>query len=841
MDLRSRIEQLSQVPILLVASDYDGTLSPLVDDPRSAKPHPDALVALRNLTQLPQTHVAIISGRALRDLHSLAQLPDEVHLVGSHGGEFDLDFHKSLPPSKVRLRHAIRDHLMEIAGSHEGFYVEEKPGSLAFHYRNAPPHLAHKAFDEIRREVASRNGVHVREGKKVIELSVVETSKGAALEAIRHRVGASAAIYFGDDTTDEEAFAHLTGPDVAVKVGEGESRAPFRVADPTEAARILAHLFELREEWLEQAQFPPIEQHSMLSDQRTMALTAPGGRITWFCAPRVDSPALFSELLGGPVAGYFAIRPAEDSSPGEQAYRPGTLVLETRWPSVTVTDFLDVSQGRAGQRAGRTDLVRMAEGKGEVEVEFSPRLDFGRTPTQLAARDGGLEIEDTLDPVVLFSPGVSWTIEDHGRHQTARARVALGKEPLILELRYGTGNLNNRKRTVEERLAQTAAYWSAWSDTLELPRTGRDLVARSAVVLKGLCYAPTGAVIAAATTSLPEHVGGVRNWDYRYCWLRDGAMAAAALVKLGSASEAVRFLDWVLALLEDVASPERFRPVYTVTGGDLQAEADIAELSGYRSSRPVRVGNAAAGQIQLDVFGPVVDLVHLLMRHDVPLSSEHWRLTTAMVSAVQSRWKVADHGIWEVRTRRRHHVHSKLMCWVTVDRGCRIAQEYLGRSIPEWETLRDEIRESILRNGWNEKVGAFGAAYSSGDVDASVLEIGLRGLLPPDDPRFRSTVDVIQERLAKGPTVYRYRYDDGLPGFEGGFHLCAAWLIQALAMTGRREEGMRLFEEMGKLAGPTGLLSEEYGPRTERTLGNYPQAYSHLGLIEAALTLERTR
>jgi GH15 family glucan-1,4-alpha-glucosidase len=393
---------------------------------------------------------------------------------------------------------------------------------------------------------------------------------------------------------------------------------------------------------------------------------------------------------------------------------------------------------------------------------------------------------------------------------------------------------------VDERLAETAAYWSDWLATLKLPRTGRDLVAVSALVLKGLCYAPTGAVAAAATTSLPEHVGGVRNWDYRYCWLRDGAMTVATLVKLGSTSEAVRFLDWVLGILEDVASPERFRPVYTVTGRDLQAEAEIGELSGYRASRPVRVGNAASVQIQMDVFGPIVDLIHLLMQKDVPISSEHWRLTTAMVSAVSSRWKMADHGIWELRGRRRHHVHSKLMCWVTVDRGCRIAEDYLGRTIPEWEALRDEIKKSVLRNGWNEEVGAFVAAYSSGDVDASVLELGLRGLLAPSDPKFRSTVDVVRERLARGATVYRYRYDDGLPGFEGGFHLCTTWLIMALAMTGRREDALKLFEAMGALAGPTGLLSEEYGPRTERTLGNYPQAYSHLGLIEAALVLEVT-
>jgi GH15 family glucan-1,4-alpha-glucosidase len=565
---------------------------------------------------------------------------------------------------------------------------------------------------------------------------------------------------------------------------------------------------------------------------------APGGRIVWFCAPRLDSPALFAELIGGPVAGHFSVRPVDETSPGDPRYRSESLVLETIWSRVAVTDFLDCSADRNVQRAGRTDLIRLVEGTGEVEIEFAPRLDFGRTRTSLRVREGGLEIEDTLDPIVLFSPGVNWTIETEGQHQTARARVELGRDPLLLELRFGTGSLRGRMGAARERLERTNRLWSSWAHSLELPVTARDLVTRSALTLKGLCYGPTGAIAAAATTSLPEHVGGVRNWDYRYCWLRDAAMSASALVKLGSLSEAVRFLDWVLGILDHHASAERLQPLYTVTGQGYLPEAEISTLSGYRSSRPVRIGNAASAQLQLDVFGPVVDLVHLMMKCEAPISSEHWRLVNAMVSAVAQRWEEPDHGIWEVRLQRRHHVHSKVMCWVTVDRACKIATYYLGRERRDWKVLREWIADDVRTHGWSETAHSFTAAYDSDDLDAAALEVGLSGLLDPLDPRFVSTVNAVKANLRLGPCVYRYHYDDALPGAEGGFHLCTSWLIRALARIGERDEARELFEQMVALAGPTGLLSEEYGSRTERALGNHPQAYSHLGLIEAALALE---
>jgi trehalose-phosphatase len=837
-ELHLRLETLAQVPVLLVASDYDGTLAPLVDDPSEARPHPGALVAIRNLAHLPQTHVAVISGRALRSLGELATFPEDVHLVGSHGSEFDLDFAHRLPADRARLRGEIATLLRDVAARHPGFRVEEKPGSLAFHYRLVPSDVAEATVQELRERLVEYEGLYVRGGKQVFEISVVETNKGRALETIRRRVGASAAIFFGDDLTDEEAFASLAGPDVGVKIGEGATRAAFRVADPMEAARILARICELRAEWLERTQFVPIEQHSLLSDQRTAALVAPGGRVVWLCVPRIDSPALFAELLGGPVAGHFTVRPSADGADGRQSYRPNSLVLETRWPGVRLTDALDVSADRNVQRAGRTDLVRIVEGEGEVDVEFAPRLDFGRMRTTLSVRDGGVAVEESRDPIVLFAPGVEWRIEAEGMHEIARARVRLGREPLVLELRFGTGNLGGRTEAVLARLERTDHAWRSWAETLVLPRTSPELCARSALVLKALCYGPTGAICAAATTSLPEHIGGLRNWDYRYCWLRDAAMASAALVKLGSQSEALRYLDWVLDILDRHGSPERLQPLYSVTGEAYLPEAEISTLSGYRSSRPVRIGNAASSQIQLDVFGAVVELIARLAERDAPLSSEHWRLVNAMVSAVAQRWEEPDHGIWEIRMPRRHHVHSKVMCWATVDRACRIARHWNGRARRDWEALRGWIAEDVLARGWNEKLGAFGVAYGVDELDAGVLELGLTGLLPPADPRLLATVDAVQKQLRLGPVVYRYRYDDGLAGTEGGFHLCTSWLIRALASTGRRDEAAALFDEMAALAGPTGLLSEEYGAKSRRALGNHPQAYSHLGLIEAALALE---
>jgi GH15 family glucan-1,4-alpha-glucosidase len=577
----------------------------------------------------------------------------------------------------------------------------------------------------------------------------------------------------------------------------------------------------------------------MLSDLRTAALVESSGRITWCCLPRIDSPPIFAELLGGPRAGRFSVTPLHADGPARQRYLGDSLILETAWDRVRVTDFLDCSGGRPNQRAGRAELVRIIEGEGAVEIVFAPRLDFGRSITRLSARDGGVVVEDTHDPIVLHAPGVRWTIVDEGRHQTARATVELNGEPLVLEMRYGMGSLRPTPNHGRRRLELTEKYWATWAERLETPDRAPDLVRRSAAVLKGLVYGPTGAISAAATTSLPEHIGGVRNWDYRYCWLRDAAMSASALVKLGSVGEAMAYLDWVLGVVSHSDSPELLMPLYAVTGEALGPEAEIGDLPGYRGSRPVRVGNAAARQVQIDVFGPIVELVRDLMHRDAALSSEHWRLVEQMVGAVERRWREPDHGIWEIRKPMRHHVHSKVMCWVTVDRGLEISRAFLDRDQPRWADLGNEIRADLLEHGWKDDPGAFTAAYDGADLDAAALTVGLTGLLEPGDERFDRTVRAVEAELRSGPTVYRYRCDDGLPGFEGGFHLCAGWLVEAYLRTGRRRDAEELFDAYTALAGPTGLLSEQFGPQSGRSLGNHPQAYSHLMLIENALSLSR--
>ena len=840
-ELAERIRHLARIPNLLVACDYDGTLAPLVDDPMEARPNRDAVAAMRSLTELANTHVTVISGRSLRDLATLSRLPEEIRLVGSHGSEFDLGFASHLEPAKAELRDRLVTEVRAL-GHKYGAIVEEKPAGVTYHFRSMDEAGIDAAREELVRGPASLDGVFVRNGHDILEFSVINTNKGEALETIRHQVGASAVIFFGDDTTDEDAFRTLSGPDVGVKVGEAKTAAAFRVSSPDTVAQLLALLAELRGRWLRGDGLTPIEDHSVLSDLRTAAIVSPDAAVTWLCVPRIDSGAVFAQLLGGPSAGHFTIRDRGGADPGPngQRYLPNTLVLVSEFSSFTVTDFLDSSSGRTRRLAGRSDLIRVLEGTGEVEIEFAPRLTFGRVPTRLEIRPEGIIVQGTADLLVLRAPEVTWELVQDGSHQTAVGRVTLqAGAPVALEMRSGTGTVRPDARSELERLNDTKHFWSNWASKLDLPLVEPELVTRSAIVLKSLCHGPTGAILAAATTSLPEVLGGVRNWDYRYCWLRDAAMTATALARLGSHAEGMAYLDWVLNLLETRSDPERLAPLYNVTGRHLPPEAEIADLPGYGGSRPVRVGNAADGQVQLDVFGPVVDLVHTLLERGEALSAEHWRLVEAMVLAVSRRWHEPDHGIWEIRKPPRHHVYSKVMCWVTVDRAIRIADQFLDREPEAWVELRDQIADEVIERGWNPDVGAFTAAYGASDLDASVLAVGLFGLVPPTDERFMSTVEVIGRELRAGPTVYRYLVDDGLPGKEGGFNLMTSWLIDALCLIGAQEQAEGLFKDLCGLAGKTGLMAEEFDPESGRALGNVPQAYSHLGLIGNALSIER--
>jgi trehalose-phosphatase len=841
-DLTDRLDRLAQTPNLLVACDYDGTIAPIVNDPMKALPLRETSVALRNLAALPQTHVAVISGRSLRDLAALSRLPAEIHLVGSHGTEFDIDFALDLDPVLSERRARLIARLEPLVERHPGLSLEKKPASVAVHYRNVDPETVDAVIADLEAVSTEIGDLFTHHGKLVCELLLIATDKGRALSTVRATVGAAAVLFLGDGVTDEDAFATLTGPDLGIKVGDGPTRAPHRVADPEEVAVLLAALCVRRAEWLAGAGLTAIEDHSILSDQRTAAIVTPDARITWLCVPRIDSSAIFAELLGGTVAGHFSVGPADAAGPPPtQTYLDDSLVLRTDWGSMAVTDYLDCSDGRPDRMAGRTDLVRVVEGRGTAIIEFAPRLDFGRFPTQLEVRDGGLEVVNAADLVVLRAPGIEWTVADHGMHQTATAEVDLTAGPVTLELRCGTASL--RPEAAEhERRDRTTRFWRDWADRLDLPSVEPEMVRRSALTLKALSYGPSGAILAAATTSLPELIGGVRQWDYRYCWIRDASLAAGALVRLGSIDEAMDFLDWLLRVIETTGcGPERLSPLYTVDGQSLPPEATIEELSGYAGSRPVRVGNAADHQVQLDVFGPVLELIHQLGQIGAPLSSRHWRLVEDLVNGVDQRWQEPDQGIWEIRSAPRHHTHSKVMCWVTVDRAIDIADTVFGRERPEWVVLRNRIEEDILTHGWNEEVGSFVTAYDGTDMDASVLAVGLFGLLEPDDPRFAATVAAVETWLRDGDTVYRYRHEDGLPGIEGGFNLMTCWLIDSKILLGEITEAEALFERYVQLAGPTGLLAEEVDPRTGRGLGNHPQAYSHLGLITNACRLARAR
>ncbi|HZE38374.1 MAG TPA: trehalose-phosphatase [Stackebrandtia sp.] len=839
--LRTALTKLARVPQLLIACDYDGTLAPIVTNPSTATPRPESVAALRALANLSQTKVAVISGRALRDLAALSRLPSEVHLVGSHGSEFDVGFTHALSAEQVSLRNKIIEALTSIAEAHSGVRIELKPAGAALHTREADRPTASAVLKEITSGPAAWEGVQVVEGKEVVDLSVVTKHKGNALDDLRQQLGASAVLFIGDDITDENAFASLHGPDIGVRVGAGSTRAAYRINDTLEVAQLLATLVEIRRSWLHGEHAQPIQRHSMLSDGANIALVTPDARITWMCHPRPDSGAVFADLLGGSPAGHFTAQPVDAGLTQSQRYIPGTMTVETKWAGLTVTDWMDSTPLHGGD-AHTTVLIRQLSGRVPTRVEFAPRPEFGQTQVRLQPLGDGLLVLGANEPMALRSPGVEWQVVSDGEHDTAKATVdlaALGGE-LVLELRCGADNVAPHPTEVSQRWSDTEESRRDWVKQLDLPMRDPDMVARSALTLKGLCHEPTGGIMAAATTSLPEHLGGIRNWDYRFCWLRDGSMTARALVNLGSLHEAENFFRWVSGVVDSTGGhPEWLAPLYTIDGQPLGPEAVIDTLPGYAGSRPVRISNAANRQVQLDVFGPVAELVAAVAERRGKLDAFESSVITSMANAVERRWHEPDHGVWEERQAPRHHVYSKVMCWKTIERALFLSENYGLKANPGWHDLRDKIAENVIDLGWHEGVGAYTAAYGDTDLDAASLWIGLSGLLSADDPRFTKTIEAIEAGLRSGPTVYRYRKDDGMPGTEGGFILCASWLAEAYLLIGRKTDAEDLYQQILHCAGPTGLLAEEWDPIAERGLGNHPQAYSHLGLIRCALLLDK--
>ena len=852
-DLFTAIGLIARTPRLLVATDYDGTIAPIVDRPTHAFPLPISLVSMRALAALPETDVAVISGRSLRDLAAMSRLPREVTLVGSHGSETDIDAVDALSAAERDALRRLRRAVAELSAELPELEVETKPTGSAIHLRGLPVDARAVAEAAVGR-IARDPEITLVRGKEVADLSVVTTSKGDALRELRARLDSGAVLYIGDDISDELALATLGSGDLGIKVaaaapaGGGptadlaplETAARFAVPDPETVALILTSIFELRRAWLFGKDAVPIERHTVLANGQSTALVDPTGRICWMPHPLPHSASMFSEILGSDAAGYFSVGAATGAKPLTQRYQDHTTLVETRWAGLTARDYL----APVPEDSQDTVLVRVLTGDAEAEIRFAPRPDFGAYPTRLERVGDGVRVLGTSEPIMLHARGVEFEIVSENGSDTAVARVRPSdrpKEKVVLALVCG-GYFEDTDYLLdggEELIRRRATgYWRNWVNSLDLPALKREEVSRSAITLRAMCHEPTGGVLAAATSSLPEGIGGIRNWDYRYCWLRDGSMTVRTLIDLGSTAEAEGFLAWLAGILADAAGPEQLHPLYAVDGSALTTEAVLEHLPGYAGSRPVRVGNAAEHQVQLDVFGPVTELLRDLAFTLEDLSDENWRLTCEMVTAVERRWHEADHGIWEARREPKHNVYTKVMCWVTVDRAIEIA-EHFGRTMPgAWRQLRETIADDVITRGWNAEVGAYTVAYGEDDLDAACLFVGLSGLLAPDDPRFAATVDAIERDLRVGPTVFRYHYDDGLPGLEGGFHICTTWLIEAFILVGRLDDARDLFRRLDDLMGPTGLFPEEYDPASETHLGNHPQAYSHLGYIRVARMLD---
>ncbi len=590
-----------------------------------------------------------------------------------------------------------------------------------------------------------------------------------------------------------------------------------------------------------------IEDHALIGDKRTCALVARDGAIDWFCTPRFDGPAVFCSLLGGPDNGEWRIGPASGLRGSTRRYVGETLVLETTLEAaegrVRLIDFM------SPEPTGPC-IVRIVEGvEGEVPMEswVSARFEYGRTRPWVRHLPEGADLISGPEALRLVSP------VSHGRVEgdmVARFTVHPG-ERIGMTLNHHASHLPAPAGPdPEHALVETLSWWEGWSSRCPFQGEWREPVVRSLITLKALSYAPTGAMIAAATTSLPEQPGGVRNWDYRYGWLRDATFALYAMMLGGYTREAVAWRDWLLRAA--AGDPEDIQIMYGAGGERRLDEWEVPWLDGYGGARPVRVGNAAVDQFQLDVYGELMDSLHVARKIGVEPDPDAWSLELALMEALESRWREPDEGIWEVRGGQRHFVYSKLMSWVAIDRALRLADK---RSFPapraEWLKVRDEIYHEIMEQGWNEKVGAFTQSYGDEHLDASSLMMPLVFFLSPTDPRALRTLDAIDRTPAKGglvsnSLVYRYNpehTEDGIAGSEGTFNMCTFWLVEAMTRAGARDRkrldrARLMFEKMLGYANHLGLYSEEIGPKGE-ALGNFPQAFTHLSLISAAYNLDK--
>ncbi len=583
-----------------------------------------------------------------------------------------------------------------------------------------------------------------------------------------------------------------------------------------------------------------IEDYALVGDLHTAALVGRNGSIDWWCLPRFDSGACFAALLGTPENGRWRIAPRDEVRKVSRRYRPGTLMLETEFETddgkIVIVDFMP-------PRSKQPNLVRIVKGiRGQVAVrtELTIRFDYGSIVPWVRRTNTG--IEAIAGPDALY---IDTDVELRGEdlRTVGDFVVAPGEQKCFV----AQWHPSNEERTGSPEACachdDTQQWWEDWSSRCAYSGPYQDLVLRSLITLKALTYAPTGALAAAATTSLPEFIGGVRNWDYRYCWLRDATFTLYALMLGGFTDEAVAWQQWLLRAV--AGSPSQLNIMYGLAGERRLTEIELPWLEGYEKSKPVRVGNAAWSQFQLDVFGEICDSFHLARRMGVALDERDWAVQCHLAEYLEMHWREPDEGIWEVRGPRRHFVHSKMMAWVAFDRLVKSVERY-GTVGPadRWRKIRDEIHREVCQRGFNDELNSFVQSYDSKELDASLLMMPLVGFLPVSDPRVAGTVGAIQKHLTYDGYVARYRLESTLghlPPGQGAFLPCSFWLVDNLAAMGRRDEAEKMFERLAALANDVGLFAEEYDPAAKRFLGNFPQAFTHLALVNSAFNLWHTQ
>ena len=584
-----------------------------------------------------------------------------------------------------------------------------------------------------------------------------------------------------------------------------------------------------------------IEDYGLIGDLQTAALVGRNGSIDWLCFPRFDSGACFAALLGNDDNGRWLLAPDCEIERVERRYREHSLVHEldfhTEHGSVRVIDFMP-------PRGDAPDVVRIVEGlEGSVpmRMELVLRFDYGRIVPWVRRLEDDTRIAIAGPDAVAFRTPVE--VRGENMSTVADFTVEAGDRiPFVLTW-FPSHREPPRAITPDHAYRDTCEYWDEWLVPCTFGGRYSEAVFRSLMVLKAMTYRPTGGIVAAPTTSLPEQIGGVRNWDYRYCWLRDASFALAALVGNGFVEEAGSWRAWLLRAV--AGDPEDIQIMYGPAGERRLLEFELPWLEGYEGSQPVRVGNGASTQFQLDVYGEVADVLYQARRRGLPGDDSAWALLRHLIQSLETRWREPDEGIWEVRGPRRHFTHSKVMAWVAFDRGLRLIEE-LGRDGPKerWLEIRDAIKAEVLERGFDEELGSFVQSYDSKRLDASLLTIPLYGFLPADDPRVRGTLEAIRRELLVDGFVQRYRHDpdvesvDGLPAGEGAFFLCSFWFVDNLILLGELDEAHVMFERLLSLRNDLGLLSEEYDPDLKRLVGNFPQAFSHIGLVNTALRLD---